>query len=284
MEKKSKIIILILAVLVICGVAAHLFLTPSTVETVGSKNITDMVGRTVQMPASVGNVVATSPPMTTVIYMIAPEKLTAVNFQWTDDELKYIPSQYASLPVVGGWYGTQDGSYEEFIASEPDMVIESIDEGGDGDLATVQERQNKFGEIPVVAVNDTTDVEKVDGSITFIGDVLGAQDNAKKLTDFNDKYLNIVHQKSGQITDKKTVYYAQGNDGLQTNPSNSTHGQLIDLVGGENVANSLAQGNTTSGIQVSMEQIIKWNPDVIITTNPDFYGKVYERAVRSYTL
>lgn len=53
MEKKSKIIILILAVLVICGVAAHLFLTPSTVETVGSKNITDMVGRTVQIPASV---------------------------------------------------------------------------------------------------------------------------------------------------------------------------------------------------------------------------------------
>lgn len=46
--------------------------------------------------------------------------------------------------------------------------------GGDGDLATVQERQDKFGEIPVVAVNDTTDVEKVDGSITFIGDVLGA--------------------------------------------------------------------------------------------------------------
>ena len=36
MEKKSKIIILILAVLVICGVAAHLFLTPSTVETVGN--------------------------------------------------------------------------------------------------------------------------------------------------------------------------------------------------------------------------------------------------------
>lgn len=54
----------------------------------GSKNITDMVGRTVQIPASVGNVVVTSPPMTTVIYMIASEKLTAVNFQWTDDELK----------------------------------------------------------------------------------------------------------------------------------------------------------------------------------------------------
>ena len=169
MEKKSKIIILILDVLVIWGVVAHLFLTPSTVETVGSKNITDMVGRTVQIPASVANVVATSPPMTTVIYMIAPEKLTAVNFQWTDDELKYIPSQYAGLPVVGGWYWTQDGSYEEFIASEPDMVIESIDGGEDGDLATVQERQDKFGEILINGENiETLSFSQISKHIGYI--------------------------------------------------------------------------------------------------------------------
>lgn len=135
----------------------------------GSKNITDMVGRTVQIPASVGNVVATSPPMTTVIYMIAPEKLTAVNFQWTDDELKYIPSQYAGFPVVGGWYGTQDGSYEEFISSEPDMVIESIDGGEDGDLATVQERQDKFGEILINGENiETLSFSQISKHIGYI--------------------------------------------------------------------------------------------------------------------
>ncbi len=275
MEKKSKIIILILALLIVSGVATHLFLTPSTVENSGAKNITDMIGRAVEIPASLNKVVATSPPMTTVVYMIAPEKLTALNFEWTDSEKVYVPSQYQGLPNIGGWYGTQDGSYEEFIASEPDIVIESIDEGGDGDLSTVNERQTKFGKIPVVAVNDTTSVEKVDASITFIGEVIGAQDNAKKLTDFNDKYLDIVHKKSPQITDKKNVYYAEGNDGLKTNPSGSVHGQLIDLVGGNNVADSLSQGNTTSGVQVSIEQVISWNPDVIITTDPDFYAKVY---------
>lgn len=275
MEKKSKIVILILALLIVAGVATHLFLTPSTVENSGAKNITDMIGRAIEIPASLNKVVATSPPMTTVIYMIAPEKLTALNFEWTDSEKVYVPSQYQGLPNIGGWYGTQDGSYEEFIASEPDIVIESIDEGGDGDLSTVNERQTKFGKIPVVAVNDTTSVEKVDTSITFIGEVIGAQDNAKKLTDFNDKYLDIVHKKSPQITDKKNVYYAEGNDGLKTNPSRSVHGQLIDLVGGKNVADSLSQGNTTSGVQVSIEQVISWNPDVIITTDPDFYAKVY---------
>lgn len=277
MDKKIKVVILLLILLVIGGVATHLFLTPSTVETEGSKNITDMIGRSVEIQASVNNIVATSPPMTTVLYMIAPDKLKAVNFQWTDDELKYVPSQYQNYPVVGGWYGTQDGSYEEFIASEPDLIIESIDEGGDGDMSTVKERQEKFGTIPVVAVRDTTNVEKVGESILFMGEIVGAQDKAKQLNDFNNKYLDIVHERSSQLSDsdKRTVYYAQGDDGLQTNPSHSTHGQLIDLIGGVNVADSLNQGNTTTSVQVSMEQVISWNPDLIITNDAEFYAKVY---------
>ena len=278
MEKKIKVILLLLIILVVAAVATHFFLTPSTVETVGSKNVTDMVGRDVEIPASVSNVIATSPPMTTVLYMIAPEKLKAVNFQWTDDEMKYVPGQYQNYPVVGGWYGTQDGSYEEFIAAEPDIVIESIDESGDGDKSTVEERQEKFGTIPVVAVRDTTNVEKIGESITFMGEIVGAQDKAQQLNDFNDKYLKIVKDKSSKLSesDKKTVYYAQGDDGLQTNPSNSTHGQLIDLVGGVNVADSVAQGNTTSGVQVSIEQVISWNPDIIITGDPEFYKSIYD--------
>ena len=277
MEKKIKVIILLLVVLVVAGVATHIFLTPSTVETVGSKNVTDMIGRDVEIPSSVSNVVATSPPMTTVLYMIAPDKLKAVNFQWTDDEMKYVPSQYQGLPVVGGWYGTQDGSYEEFIASEPDVVIESIDEGGDGDASTVKERQEKFGSIPVIAVKDTTNVEKVGESITFMGEVVGAQDKAKELNDFNQKYLDIVHDRASKLSDgdKVKVYYAQGDDGLQTTPSHSTHGQLIDLIGGINVADSVAQGNTTSGVQVSMEQVMSWNPNKIVTNDPEFYAKVF---------
>ena len=278
MEKKIKVILLLLIILVVAAVATHFFLTPSTVETVGSKNVTDMVGRDVEIPASVSNVIATSPPMTTVLYMIAPEKLKAVNFQWTDDEMKYVPGQYQNYPVVGGWYGTQDGSYEEFIAAEPDIVIESIDESGDGDKSTVEERQEKFGTIPVVAVRDTTNVEKIGESITFMGEIVGAQDKAQQLNDFNDKYLKIVKDKSSKLSesDKKTVYYAQGDDGLQTNPSNSTHGQLIDLVGGVNVADSVAQGNTTNGVQVSIEQVISWNPDIIITGDPEFYKSIYD--------
>lgn len=111
MEKKTKAVLLILVVLVGLGVATHLFLTPSTADSSASLNITDMVNRTVEVPGSIDNVVATSPPMTTVIYMIAPDKLTAVNFQWTDEELEYVPSQYQNFPVVGySWQGSYASS------------------------------------------------------------------------------------------------------------------------------------------------------------------------------
>ena len=43
MEKKVKVIILILILLVALGIATHLFLTPSSVKSGDSENITDMI-------------------------------------------------------------------------------------------------------------------------------------------------------------------------------------------------------------------------------------------------
>ncbi len=273
MEKKSKIIIVILLILVICTILTHFFLTPSTTENNGLKNVTDMINRNITIPETVNHVIATGPSMTTIIYMLDPDKLRAVNFQWNDEELELVPYKYRDLPVVGGWYGSQEGSYEEFIASEPDIIIESIE---DGDVSNVQERQDKFGEIPVVAVKDASDLKEMPKSIIFMGEILGTQEKAKELSDFDNKYLNITNQTASQIpdSDKKSVYFAEGEDGLQTVLSDSPQSQQIDLVGAKNAANELNQGNTSSGIQVSIEQVIKWNPDIIITTNPDFYNTI----------
>lgn len=273
MEKKNKIIILIIIILVICGLSVHLFLTPSTIENKGSKNITDMANRSIQIPASIDKVVATSPPMTTIVYMIAPEKLTGLSFAWNEYEEKYVPSQYKNLPVVGGWFGSQTGSYEEFIASEPDIIVESLDEG-ETTNDTVNDRQQKFGEIPVVAVTDSSHLENMSNSILFMGEIVGKQDEAKQLVDFNNKYIDLVTSRANEVSNKKTVYYAEGNDGLQTVPSGAPQSQQINIVGAENVASEVNQGNLSSGFQVSLEQVLNWNPDIIITTNPDFYKSV----------
>ena len=108
-----------------------------------------------------------------------------------------------------------------------------------------------------------------------MGQVLGEEEQAQKLVDFKDKYLDIVEKEVASIPDseKKTVYYAQGEDGLQTDSSGSPHAQLINLCGGINVADTEFENSSTP--QVSLEQVLKWNPDVIITTDADFYNSVF---------
>ena len=277
MEKKTTIILAVLVALIACGVAISLFASPSSVNSSGNQTITDMANRTVNIPGDINRVVATSPPMTTIMYMLAPEKLAGVNFQWTDEELKYVPDQYKDkFPVVGGWFGSQDGNYEEFIASEPDFVVESIDEGMGVDLSTVAERQEKFGSLPVVAVTDNTNVTKIGSTIEFMGKILQSEDKAQQLIDFNNKYLSEVDKVASSIpeSEKKSVYYASGEDGLSSYASGASHGQLISLVGGKNVADTEVQ-DSGSELTVSIEQVMKWNPDVIIATDEDFYNNVY---------
>ena len=274
MEKKTKIILITLAILMILAVMVVALFSPTNISQ-GNKTLTDMAGRTVTIPNQINTVVATDPPMTTIIYMLAPEKLGGLNFQWTTEEIEYVPSQYQDIPNIGGWYGSNTGNYEQFIATNPDIIIESISELG-GDNTTIEDQQEKFGTIPLIAVTDNTDVTKINQTIQFIGQILGTEDQANKLCQFNNKYLDIVNQVNNTIPDneRKTVYYAEGEDGLSTDPNGTAHAQLISLCGGYNVADIESQEGEGQ-IQVSIEQVIKWNPDVIIANDPDFYNTIY---------
>lgn len=274
MDTKTKTIIIILGVLLFAIVIVNVFLAPNSVDSDNAQNITDMANRTVEIPGNIKRVVATSPAMTTIMYMISPDKLVGLNFKWTDEELEFVPDKYKNINVVGGWFGTQDGNYEEFISSEPDLVVESIDKSED--YSTLKERQEKFGTIPVIGVLGDANVSTMSSSISFIGKIIGAEDNASKLNDFNKKNLEKVKEVSSSLSDseKKRVYYAEGKDGLSTDGSGSTHSQLIDLCGGVNVA-KLPTDSNSSSVQVSIEQVMAWNPDVIICNNPSFYDGIY---------
>ncbi|KZX15178.1 vitamin B12-binding protein [Methanobrevibacter cuticularis] len=272
----KKIILPLIAILVVIGVGIAYYFDSSSLSQDSNLTIADMVGRTVVVPGNVENVVATSPPMTTMVYMIAPDKLVGINFAWSDTELKYVADAYRNLPVVGGWFGRQDGNYEEIIASGPDIIIE----GAMGvDLSTVNERQEKFGTIPVIGVTDNSDVTKIVPSIEFMGKLLGAEERANKLVDFTNTYLDKTESVTNSIpeNEKKKVYYAEGEEGLQTDPSGSLHGQLIDICGGKNVADVQLQDGVGQ-VEVSMEQVINWNPEVIITTDSEFYDSVYTNS------
>ncbi|MBI4813414.1 MAG: ABC transporter substrate-binding protein [Methanobacterium sp.] len=279
--------ILIAAVALIAVAGLGSYLTEYGAFSGGNTTITDMANRTLTVPSPINHVLSTSPTTTVMVYMLAPEKLLAFNYQVTTEEQKYLPDAYKNLPSVGGWYGSQSGSYEEFMAMKPDVVLESVTPDDSGTqhastMAVLEERQQKFGQIPVVSVTDTSNFTTFNPSIEFLGTLLGSGDKAKKLSDFNTRVQKEVTDVVSTIpeSERVTVYYAEGSEGLQTEPSGSTHAQVIDFCRGKNVADVQIQGGSGK-TPVSMEQVLKWNPEVIITTDPTFFANVYKNSTWS---
>ncbi|AKB69972.1 iron ABC transporter substrate-binding protein [Methanosarcina mazei] len=245
----------------------------------GTVQITDMLGRQLTVTEEISSVVATSPPSTILVYMLAPEKLAGWNFK-NNFTRPFMDENYSGLPVIGGWFGTQTGNYETIITMHPDIVIEGYTTDGEINEA-IERRQESFGSIPVVAIDDSiTFVTQSDPTIKYVGKLLGCEDQAEKLIEFRSSILNEINSTVKNIPEdeKVHVYYAEGPKGLMTDPSGSQHSQVIDICGGINVADcQLTPGNGMT--QVSIEQVMDWNPEVIITSNPQFYSTVYSDSL-----
>lgn len=100
---------------------------------------------------------------------------------------------------------------------------------------------------------------------SVLGKLLNRKEQTSKMTAFVGTYLDTVGSKAKKIpmSQKVKVYYAEGEQGLQTDPSGSWHSQSFDFAGAINVA----KGDIVDvkGMSpASIEQIMVWNPDVVL--------------------
>jgi len=229
---------------------------------------TDMLGRNVDVPTQINKTYAMSESVTVSLYMLAPDKMIAWNSNRTSSENRYLPAEYQNLPVLKG--GKQNANYDAIIAQNPDVVFVGHGE----DKETVNKIQEKFGQIPVLDVEGDNNLTEMVPSLNFMGKVLGAENKSNELVSFyknvTDKVKNTVS--SIPESEKKRVYYAKGANGLSTFAPGSPQTQLINLCGGVNVAQSPAN---KGAMGVSMELVSQWNPDVIITSDSQFYQNIY---------
>ncbi|MDD1724968.1 MAG: ABC transporter substrate-binding protein [Methanospirillum sp.] len=234
--------------------------------------ITDMAGRSVTVPAEIDSVLGTAPPVSEVTYMIAPDTLIGLNFVFNNT--KYVPAEYASLPNVGGQQMGNTLNYETFLSMNPDIVLYGFTPGTDAN-STIDDLQTHLNPIPVVAVADSTNANNYDPEIAFVGELFDQKQTSEDLITFYQDVYRKVNGTVASIPDekKKRVYYAEGAEGLKTDPSDSMHAQLINICGGKNVAkvNQIGSGGMSP---VSMEQVVSWNPEVIIAGDAQFYKKV----------
>ncbi len=203
--------------------------TVTATATSTTRSLTDMLGRTLEVPKNIQRVLGTSPHEPIITYMLAPDKLTG----WTSAmSVNFVPAKYKDLPVMGGWYSTQIGNYEEFIAMEPDIILKGQveSEAGNG----IDEMQTKFGSIPVVGILTGGSLTELEDTIRYLAELLDVEGSGDELIAYYKEAMQYVAGIAAQIPEenKVRIYYAEGKDGLSTDPTGSRHTELVDLCGG----------------------------------------------------
>lgn len=241
------------------------------------RTIVDMAGRTVNIPAKVQRVYATSPVGTILTYTVDPNKLAAWNYYMPVRDSRYILPECRDLPIIGGWLGNNNfGNLEDILKLQPDIILHTTVPGRpDKVLAdTIQQRTN----IPVVVVDGSTD--SMDKAYEFTGKLLEQEARGRTLGEYCRATLRDIQEKRGKVAHRKKVYYAEGIKGLETEPKGSWHTEAIEMVG-ENVAGTeIGQGGPIGRAQVSLEQVMVWAPEVILVCYfPEGESSCYENIL-----
>ncbi|WP_027634659.1 iron ABC transporter substrate-binding protein [Clostridium hydrogeniformans] len=230
------------------------------------RKITDMAGREHTVDGKIDKVYCTSPVGNIIMYTLAQEKLVGIHSKLSDMEKKYLTKEYQDLPVLGGWFGKDNqGNIEEIIKAKPQVVL-SIGDVNDTAKSQADKIQEQLG-IPVILVESK--LQEMDKTYKFLGDLLGVEERAKDLGDYCKNTIEEAKKVESKIPEdkRKKVYYAEGQKGLETDPKGSPHAEVLDVVGGINVA-KVESKSGYGRTQVSIEQVLNWNPEVIIIS-PD---------------
>lgn len=229
------------------------------------RTITDHAGRelTIPTPDAIERVYFTSALAQVFVFSLAPELQTGTAISFTKQELAYLPDGMGDLPNMGSLSGNGEIDREELIARGVQIVF-SIS-GTDLTAANISDAdklQDQTG-IPVVLVDGS--FSRIADAYRFLGDVLGLEARAEELAVFLERIYADVTDAVGDLgeVEKVSVYYAEGPLGLQTEPDESQHALAFAVAGARNVA-AVAANQGLGMSNVSLEQVIAWNPEVIV--------------------
>ena len=230
--------------------------------------VLDATGREVRPPAKVERVFAAGPPASVLVFAIAPDKLVGWTRGMRPNEAPFFGERYARLPELGRLTGRGDtANVEVVLAAKADLIV---DAGGTGptlaDLAASVQRRTG---IPYALFDGR--IEATPATLRALGRLMGNEREAELLAAWYEYELTEVKRRSGKASIHPVVYYGRGGAGLQTAGKGSITVEVLDVLGARNAAAEARAGLVT----VPFEQVILWNPEVILTTDPNFWRSVW---------
>lgn len=286
------------------GTQTNAPVSSSTSDSTLPTSITDVYGRTVELPEEINSTVCLGAgALRMVCYAQGEDKVIGVeeaeHQQTLAKAYNYLNyDKFKDLPIVGqGGSGGNTPYEEEIIKVNPDVII----------AAYTQQEADKLQEktgIPVVCVAyDGIFDPTMDQSLELIGTLLGKQERCKEVIDFMQAAKQDLNNRTKDIPDdqKPTVFSGavsfRGGHGIE-----GTYAQFPPFVA-INAKNVVDETGKDGSLIIDKEKILTWNPDIIFLDpnnmhlvrddykdNPDFYhslkavqdGKVYTQIAYNW--
>jgi iron complex transport system substrate-binding protein len=229
--------------------------------------VQDAAGRSVAVPDRVLRVFPAGPPAAILLYTLAPELLLGWPRANRAEECAFLLPDICARPEVGRLTGRgNSANLESVLALKPDLIL---DVGSTSatyvSLATrVQEQTG----IPYALLDGRFDATAA--TYRLLGKL--TQRDAEPYAAYADDALLKIQTRINRIpeNERPRVYYARGPKGLETGLGGSINVETIEFLGARNVA-----GETRGGLAtVSFEQVLKWDPEIIVTIDRDFAAGV----------
>jgi iron complex transport system substrate-binding protein len=239
-----------------------------------TREFIDDAGRKVTLPDRIERVYAAGPPASVLVFALAPDKLIGWTRGFHASEAQWIPEKYARLPELGRLTGRGNTANVEVVLKEkPDVII---DVGSTAEtFASLAERVQSQTGIAYVLLDGR--LETTSRQLEKIASILGVEANGRELAAYSARLLDGLREKIAAIPadQRPAVYYARGPQGLTTGLQGSINVEMIELLGAKNVAGGERGGLTNVGL----EQVVLWDPGIIVTNDPNFYRDVWTLPV-----
>ncbi len=230
-------------------------------DSTGTHTVVDFYDREVEIPNEVDSIICITPAVTQILAMLgAEDAVVAGAGTFTADTLN--GKMFPGLNDLAAM-SRDDVNVESVLEYDPDVIIWGY--GIDSVPEAIIE-----AEIPVVACNILSAEELMD-AVDLMGEVLGgeAAEEAAAYREYYTSRISEAEERTADIPeeDRPTVYIANGST-LRTNGKDSMPYSWVTLCGGKLASLDLELGDT-SNIDVTLEELINLDPDIIVATSTE---------------
>ena len=233
---------------------------PAAVEETMPVTLTDAAGRQVTIETEPETLVSGYYITTSMLIALGQQdKLVGIEAKADTRPIYALAApELLELPSVGT---AKEFDLEGCAALEPDLVILPL---------KLQESAEALEQLGINAlVVNPEDMDLLEETLDLLGQATGSSERAHALMDYNAETEAEMAEKLADV-EKPRVYLAGNSSYLSTAGSKMYQNTLIELGGGENVAAELEDDYWAD---ISYEQLLAWNPDVIVIAADADYTK-----------